>query len=50
MTSFSQTTNLIINLDHDDWILDDESKILADVGFGPCLSHPLPTLILNISF
>jgi len=35
-----QTTNLIINLDHDDWILDDDSKLLVDVGFGkssqPC--------------
>ncbi|KAF7796523.1 hypothetical protein EIP86_007702 [Pleurotus ostreatoroseus] len=31
---FSQTTNLIINLDHDEWILDDDSKILADLGFG----------------
>ncbi|KAG6865875.1 hypothetical protein C0991_010956 [Blastosporella zonata] len=28
-----QTTNLIINLDHDDWILDDDSKTLADCGF-----------------
>jgi len=29
----SKTTNLIINLDHDDWILSDDSKILADLGF-----------------
>ncbi|KAK7472581.1 hypothetical protein VKT23_000694 [Stygiomarasmius scandens] len=29
----AKTTNLIINLDHDDWILDDDSKTLADVGF-----------------
>ncbi|KAF9021691.1 hypothetical protein BDZ89DRAFT_1071233 [Hymenopellis radicata] len=29
----AKTTNLIINLDHDDWIFDDDSKILADVGF-----------------
>ncbi|KAH8102835.1 hypothetical protein BXZ70DRAFT_751353 [Cristinia sonorae] len=29
----SKTTNLIINLDHDDWILDDDSKILVDAGF-----------------
>ncbi|KAF8327056.1 cytoplasmic protein [Amanita rubescens] len=29
----AKTTNLIINLDHDDWILDDESDILAVVGF-----------------
>jgi len=28
-----QTTNLIINLDHDDWILSDESKTLAESGF-----------------
>ena len=30
----AQTTNLIINLDHDEWILDDDSKVLVDVGFG----------------
>ena len=31
-----QTTNLIINLDHDDWIFSDESKTLAESGFGAC--------------
>ncbi|KAM6500764.1 Uncharacterized protein family UPF0538 [Amanita muscaria] len=30
----AKTTNLIINLDHDDWILDEDNKVLADVGFG----------------
>lgn len=30
----TQTTNLIINLDHDEWILDDDSKTLADSGLG----------------
>ncbi|KAF8629495.1 hypothetical protein AX15_003412 [Amanita polypyramis BW_CC] len=29
----AKTTNLIINLDHDDWILDNEDKTLTDVGF-----------------
>jgi len=29
----AKTTNLIINLDHDDWILDDDSQLLANVGF-----------------
>ncbi|KAF7984076.1 hypothetical protein HWV62_17636 [Athelia sp. TMB] len=29
----AKTTNLIINLDNDEWILDDDSKILADMGF-----------------
>jgi len=29
----AKTTNLIINLDHDEWILNDDSKTLADVGF-----------------
>ncbi|KAJ3974167.1 cytoplasmic protein [Lentinula raphanica] len=29
----SQTTNLIINLDHDEWILTDDSKTLAEAGF-----------------
>ncbi|KAE8216436.1 hypothetical protein CF327_g448 [Tilletia walkeri] len=28
----SKTTNLIINLDHPEWIYDDESKTLADLG------------------
>lgn len=28
----AKTSNLIINLDHDDWILGDESKTLAEVG------------------
>ena len=31
-----QTTNLIINLDHDDWIFSDETKTLAESGFGAC--------------
>jgi len=30
----AKTTNLIINLDHDDWILGDDSKLLVDIGFG----------------
>jgi len=29
----SKTNNLIINLDHDDWIFEDDSKILGDLGF-----------------
>jgi len=29
----AKTTNLIINLDHDDWILGDDNKLLADLGF-----------------
>ncbi|KAI6167138.1 hypothetical protein EDD17DRAFT_1110205 [Pisolithus thermaeus] len=29
----AKTSNLIINLDHDDWVLDDENKTLAEVGF-----------------
>jgi len=29
----SKTSNLIINLDHDDWILDDGTQTLADAGF-----------------
>ena len=32
-----QTTNLIINLEHDDWILNDHSKSLADIGAGVSL-------------
>lgn len=33
---FGKTTNLIINLDHDEWILDDDSKTLSALGFGMC--------------
>ncbi|KAE9389741.1 hypothetical protein BT96DRAFT_889908 [Gymnopus androsaceus JB14] len=29
----AKTTNLIINLDHDEWIFSDDSKTLAEVGF-----------------
>ncbi|KAF9002040.1 hypothetical protein BDQ17DRAFT_1244038 [Cyathus striatus] len=29
----SKTSNLIINLDHDDWILDGEDSLLMDLGF-----------------
>jgi len=29
----AKTTNLIINLDHDEWILDDDSKTLAELDF-----------------
>ncbi|PBK96536.1 hypothetical protein ARMGADRAFT_923529 [Armillaria gallica] len=29
----AKTTNLIINLDHDEWLFNDDTKILADVGF-----------------
>jgi Uncharacterized conserved protein (DUF2340) len=38
-----KTTNLIINLNNDDWILDDDSQILADIGFGALL-RPLSKL------
>ena len=30
----AQTTNLIINLDHDDWVLGDDGATLASVGLG----------------
>ncbi|KAF9496066.1 hypothetical protein BDN71DRAFT_1506213 [Pleurotus eryngii] len=29
----AKTTNLIINLDHDDWLFKDDSKLLIDLGF-----------------
>ena len=32
-----KTTNLIINLDNDDWILDCDNQILAHIGFGRLL-------------
>lgn len=33
-TKFPQTSNLIINLDHDDWLLEDDNKSLKDIGCG----------------
>jgi hypothetical protein len=42
-----QTTNLIINLDNDDWILNDDSKILADLGFGKHLKAVFTLRILT---
>ncbi|EEB97185.1 hypothetical protein MPER_03546, partial [Moniliophthora perniciosa FA553] len=32
-THGAKTTNLIINLDHDEWILDDVNKSLDECGF-----------------
>lgn len=33
--NLEQTTNLIINFDHDeDWILDDDERTLESVGIG----------------
>jgi len=29
----AKTTNLIINLDHDEWILEDDGQLLANLGF-----------------
>jgi hypothetical protein len=29
----AKTTNLIINLDHEEWILEDDSNTLAELGF-----------------
>jgi len=29
----AKTTNLIVNLDHDEWIFDEDSKTLAELGF-----------------
>lgn len=36
-----QTTNLIINLDHDEWILEEDEKKLVDVGARKSLCHTL---------
>lgn len=33
-TILFQTSNLIINLDHEDWILTDDGKTLVELGFG----------------
>ena len=42
-----QTTNLIINLDHDEWIFSDESKTLAESGFG---AYRCARLFVNASY
>lgn len=39
-----QTINLIINLDHDEWILDDHSKTLVEIG---ARELPLPLFLLD---
>ncbi|KAG0141325.1 hypothetical protein CROQUDRAFT_663992 [Cronartium quercuum f. sp. fusiforme G11] len=39
----AKTTNLIINLDHDDWILEDKSAKLKDVG----LEHESEVSLFN---
>jgi len=39
LTLWAQTSNLIINLDHDDWILNNDDALLADLGFGMPLIH-----------
>lgn len=39
----AKTTNLIINLDHDDWILNEDNKVLADVG----IEHETEVSIFN---
>lgn len=36
--------NLIINLDHDDWILTDPEATLQSVGCGESGLHPSPQL------
>lgn len=46
LTLWAQTSNLIINLDHDDWILNNDDGLLADLGFGMPLIH-LSTLPLQ---
>jgi hypothetical protein len=38
LATVEQTMNLIINLDHDDWILNDMNKTLAEYGTGKCSS------------
>jgi hypothetical protein len=41
-----QTSNLIINLDHDEWILDDMEQTLAQIGAGTCLMLSSPESML----
>jgi len=38
----SKTTNLIINLDHDEWILSDDEATLASCGLGEHFPSTLP--------
>jgi hypothetical protein len=42
--------NLIINLDHDGWILSDHSKTLAEVGAGMSGLGTSQVLIILIRF
>jgi hypothetical protein len=34
-----QTTNLIINMDHGEWIFDDDARILAELSIGEPLER-----------
>ena len=42
-----QTSNLIINLDHADWILNDDSQTLESAGFGTVSMLRLVTIDLT---
>lgn len=39
--------NLIINLDHDEWILDDPTKTLEQIGARECLLAPKGRALLS---
>ncbi len=43
---WTQTTNLIINLDHDEWILSDSSKTLVEIGARTSFL-PHPSLLIS---
>ncbi|KJA27265.1 hypothetical protein HYPSUDRAFT_115237, partial [Hypholoma sublateritium FD-334 SS-4] len=45
----AKTSNLIINLDHEEWILDNDDKTLAEVGLGES-SFSLPQNESEVSF
>lgn len=40
LSDYFQTSNLIINLDHEEWILDNDDKTLAEVGLGTSFLSP----------
>ncbi len=48
LCDYFQTSNLIINLDNEDWILDNDDKTLAQVGLGTFSFFSPPIFISNI--
>jgi len=45
-----KTMNLIINLDNDEWIMDDLSATLASLGCGECLATQVAGFLADLDY